>query len=186
MALVGLPLQRERHVLERLADRSCSLLPLSSSYPLTSLPVSFPLPSPATQPTDAVDAFVPNLFLHTSLPHLLKLTRVEPRSVSQDNCFTSSILDVSNRLDAYNGYRETLGRDRNLSFWAVPQAFGKEAYWAEVPTGEGEFSRRVFVLVFSSSFSCGSFRRKEEHLTKLGFALGVFRWDEQKSSSARC
>jgi len=95
--------------------------------------------------------FLPLLFLLLLLPLLLPTLPLPsknliltpgPASTSshtkKDNCFTSSILDVSNRLDAYEGYRSVLGRERDLSFWAVPQGFGREAYWVEVPRGEGE------------------------------------------------
>ena len=51
-----------------------------------------------------------------------------------DNCI-GSLEDVAIRLEKFRRYQEWLDAPRK-TFWAVPQAFGKELHWDRYPTGE--------------------------------------------------
>lgn len=51
-----------------------------------------------------------------------------------DNCFDDNpVLSITTRLDHYARMRVSLGRERNLTMWLVPQAFS-EGFWTAMPT----------------------------------------------------
>ncbi|EGG10738.1 uncharacterized protein MELLADRAFT_93526 [Melampsora larici-populina 98AG31] len=52
-----------------------------------------------------------------------------------DNC-EGNLSDLSSRMRRFKSYRRSLGRDRSLMIWGIPQSFWDDSYWTRSPTGQ--------------------------------------------------
>ncbi|KDQ07519.1 hypothetical protein BOTBODRAFT_166906 [Botryobasidium botryosum FD-172 SS1] len=68
-----------------------------------------------------------------------------------DNC-AGSFKDIGDRISAFKARARWSGRGRDLSVWAVPQAFGNETYWPRPPTGQ-EFTVEAVTAILHGSLA---------------------------------
>ncbi|KAF8606045.1 hypothetical protein BDV93DRAFT_35336 [Ceratobasidium sp. AG-I] len=78
-----------------------------------------------------------------------------------DNC-RGQMEDIAERVDAFQDRLAWEGRDKEVSIWSVPQAFGPESYWPRKPTPQ-ELALEVLLAINHGS-------------------LGIMPWNESPSN----